>query len=102
MLQIISEDFKLSEANKVEIQNRAKKIIELIGEAADIKVFVSTVKAGIFSITFKVGDGKKVFISSDQCDDFNNAINKAKQRMMRQLRDHHGRDQHHKDIHRGA
>lgn len=103
MLQVISEDFKLTEANKEEIYERIEKLNLLSKGECDFKVFVSKPNESMFSITIKMVRGSKLFTSSEESHDFHKALNKAKKKMVRQIsdisKDHHVHDN---DYYKGA
>lgn len=90
-IQVIGEDFSVTEAMNTQIQEKVDKISEHMKFPADFTVFLKKTSAYLFEVRIQT-HSRGVDMSGEGTDkDFYMALNQAKKSMLRQIDDQHSR-----------
>ncbi|MCC7405430.1 MAG: ribosome-associated translation inhibitor RaiA [Bdellovibrionales bacterium] len=85
MLHIISEDFDLTPSIREGIQERVEQVNEVLRKEHAISVYLTKTSGELFTVRINVRVGRKDLTSSDTNRDFYQALNAAKDHLLRQV-----------------
>ena len=85
-LQIIAEDFSLTDAIKASVQTQIEAI-EKIVSGTSISIYLTEPTKGLFKAKFQVHALKKDFFAEDASEDLYRSLNAARHHICRQILD---------------
>jgi ribosomal subunit interface protein len=91
MHNIISEDFDLTSAIREGVMERVGQVVEHLKRESPVSVYLSKAN-DLFNVRMNVRDNRKTYTSSESHRDFYIALNRAKERLLRQVDDRRKRN----------
>jgi ribosomal subunit interface protein len=90
-VNIIGEDFSVTEAMNAQIQEKIEKMISHMKTPSNFDVFLKKTGTHEFEVIFKTHYRSEDFVGTGLDRDFYSALNKAKKSILRQIDDDHAR-----------
>ena len=88
MLEVNSENFDLSEANRFEIDERMEKVKSFLGEGDNIHLFISKEGGDNFKFVIRVRHYRKDIIAEAHNKDFHFGLKDVKHKIIKNLVEH--------------
>lgn len=90
-VQVIGEDFSVTEAMNAQIQEKIDKITDHMKIPADFTVFLKKTSAYLFEVRIQTHSRGSDIVGEGEDKDFYMALNQAKKSLLRQIDDQHAR-----------